>query len=359
MSEEGKAIVRRNAILTTIALYFVLCPPLGEAAAQSVEEFYKANPITVLVASDVGGAYDVYTRTVGRYLSKHIPGQPNVIVKFMPGAGGLIAVNHLANVAPRDGSAIGAIRAANPVEPILNPGRQVQFDPRELNWIGNVSSQHGTCFTWHTSPIRSLEQVKARELAVAATSSVANVGTLPKILNSLIGTKFKVVAGYTTSGMRLALERGEVEGICGLSFATLMAAQGGWITDKKLNFLAQTGLDKNPALLDVPLVSEYAKDAADRLIFHLLDYREVLGRPFVAPPNVPPARLDALRVAFDRTMQDPAFLAEAMKLGMTVEPTEYKGMEKIIADAYAVPKEVVTKTFDLMRGIGMDASDEK
>jgi tripartite-type tricarboxylate transporter receptor subunit TctC len=337
----------------------LLCVQWAEAAAQSIEEFYKANPITVFVASDVGGAYDVYTRTVARYWSMHIPGQPNLIVKFMPGAGGLIAVNHLANVAPRDGSAIGAIRAANPVEPILNPGKQVQFDPRELNWIGNVSSQHGTCFTWHTSAVKSLEQVKTRELAVAATSLVANVGTLPKILNSLIGTRFKVVAGYTTSGMRLALERGEVEGICGLSFATLMAAQGDWIRTNKLNFLAQTGLEKNPALPDVPLVSEYAKDAADRLIFHLLDYREVLGRPYVAPPGVPSARLSALRLAFDETMQDPAFLAEATKLGMTVEPTDYKGMEKIIADAYAIPKEIVTKTFELMRGVGMDSGNDR
>jgi tripartite-type tricarboxylate transporter receptor subunit TctC len=334
-----------------------LSPPA--ARAQTVAEFYRANPITVFVASDVGGAYDVYTRTVTRFYSKHIPGQPTMIVKFMPGAGGLIAVNHLANVAARDGSAIGAIRAANPVEPLLNPGRQVQFDPRELNWLGNVSSQHGTCFTWHTSPVRTLDQAKSREVTVAATSSVANVGTLPQILNVLIGTKFKLVAGYSTGGMRLALERGETDGICGLSFATLMAAQGDWIAQKKINFLAQTGLEKNPALPDVPLVSDYAKDAADRMIFHMLDYREILGRPYVAPPGVPAARLAALRQAFDETMRDPEFIAEAQRLGMTVEPTDHKGMEKIIADAYAIPKDIIEKTFALMRGIGMGSGEEK
>lgn len=352
--------MRRFSLPAAVIVSSALCPQLTSAAsAQTVEQFYKANPVTVLIASDVGGAYDVYTRTVTRYFSRHIPGQPTLVVRFMPGAGGLIAVNHLANVAPRDGATIGAIRAANPVEPILNPGKQIQFDPRELNWIGNVSSQHGTCFTWHTSAITSLDQAKDQEVAVAATSAVANVGTLPQILNALIGTRFKLVAGYSTGGMRLALERGEVEGICGLSFATLLAAQGDWIKQKKINFLAQTGLEKNPALPDVPLVSEYAKDAADRMIFHLLDYREILGRPFVAPPGIPADRLAALRKAFDETMRDPAFLADADKLGMTVEPTDHRGMEKIIADAYAVPQEVVKKTFALMRGIGMDAGNEK
>jgi len=351
-------MVLRRAIMICCALTCIWLSSL-RASAQTVAEFYKANPITVFVASDVGGAYDVYTRTVARFYSKHIPGQPTLIVKFMPGAGGLIAVNHLANVATRDGSAIGAIRAANPVEPLLNPGRQVQFDPRELNWIGNVSSQHGTCFTWHTSPITTLDQARSREVTVAATSAVANVGTLPQILNALIGTRFKLVAGYSTSGMRLALERGEVEGICGLSFATLMAAQGDWIRQKKINFLAQTGLEKNPALPDVPLVSDYAKDAVDRMVFHMLDYREILGRPYVAPPGVPAARLAALRQAFDDTMRDPDFVAEATRLGMTLEPTDHWGVEKIIVDAYATPKDVIKKTFDLMRGIGMGSGEDK
>lgn len=350
----------RRAFSTSVAIFCALISllPFG-ATAQTVEEFYKSNPITVIIASDVGGAYDVYTRTVVRYMSKYIPGQPNIIVKFVPGAGGLIAVNQLANITPRDGSTIGAIRAANPVEPLLNPGKQVQFDPRQLSWIGNVSTQHGTCFTWHTSPVRSLDEVRTREVVVAATSAVANVGTLPQILNALIGTKFKLIAGYSTSGMRLALERGEVEGICGLSFATLLAAQGDWIKQAKVHFLAQTGLTKNPALPNVPLVSEFAKDAADRMIFHMLDYREILGRPFAAPPGVPPARLAALRKAFDDTMKDPAFVAEATKLGMTIEPADYKGVEAIVADAYAMPKEIVKKTFDLMHGVGMDSSDEK
>src|SRR3954447_9874656 len=157
---------------TLICVLFCACFLPHTARAQTVAEFYRANPITVFVASDVGGAYDVYTRTVTRFYAKHIPGQPTMIVKFMPGAGGLIAVNHLANVAVRDSSAIAPIRAANPVEPLLNPGRQVQFDPRELNWLGNVSSQHGTCFTWHTSPVRTLDQAKSREVTVAATSAV-------------------------------------------------------------------------------------------------------------------------------------------------------------------------------------------
>src|SRR5262249_5526037 len=160
-------------------------------------------------------------------------------------------------------------------------------------------------------------------------------------------------------GMRLALERGEVEGICGLSFATLMAAQGDWIRQKKINFLAQTGLEKNPALPDVPLVSDYAKDAVDRMVFHMLDYREILGRPYVAPPGVPAARLAALRQAFDDTMRDPDFVAEATRLGMTLEPTDHWGVEKIIADAYATPKDVIEKTFDLIRGIGMGSGDDK
>lgn len=329
-----------TVLCAAIAIWPVL------ANAESVAEFYLTHPITIYIASDPGGGYDVYTRTFAKFLPAHLPSRPQVALEFIPGAGGIAAVNFVANKAPRDGSVLGAIRAANIVEPLLQQGAKVaQYDPRELTWIGNVSKQQGACFTWHTSPIRTIEQAMTRDVNVGATSPLSNIGTLPNILNELIGTRFKVVIA---NDLRIALESGRVEGICGMSYSTVNASAPDWISGKKLNFLAQTGLEKTASLPDVPMVSEFAKSNADRAVFQLLDFREVMGRPFVAPAGVPNDRVAALRRAFDETVQDPEFLAEAKTLNLEVEPTGYKGIEAMITSAYSMPSEVVNRTWQLM-----------
>src|SRR5262249_45383005 len=230
-------------------------------------------------------------------------------IKFIPAAGGITAVNVLANEVSRDGSVIGAVRAASIIEPLLQQGTKVaRYDPRELNWIGNISKQQGACFTWHTSPIRTIEQAKSREVTVGSTSPLSNIGTLPNILNALLGTSFKVI---TAPNLRIVLEGGTVEGSCGMSYSPINASAPEWISGQKLNFLAQTGLQKTAALPNVPMVSEFARNNADRAVFELLDDREIMGRPYVLPPAVPDDRLTALRRAFDATMHDSSFRAEA------------------------------------------------
>jgi len=324
------------------------------ARAQTVAEFYASQPLTIIVASDPGGGYDVYARTFAKILPAHLPGRPTVDVKFISGAGGITAVNVIANEARRDGSVIGAIRAANIIEPLLQQSTNAaRYDPRALNWIGNISKQQGACFTWHTSQIKTIDQAKNRDVTVGSTSPLSNIGTLPNILNALIGTRFKVVVA---DNLRVALESGKVEGICGMSYSTVNASAPEWINGNKLNFLAQTGLQKSVALPDVPMVSEFARNSTDRAVFQLLDYREIMGRPYAAPPGVPGDRVAALRRAFDDTMRDPDFRAEARRLNLEVEPTDHKGIEAMIAGAYSMPAEVVRRAWDLMhaaqRGAG-------
>jgi len=321
----------------------------SSASAQSVAQFYAAHRLTIIVASDPGGGYDVYARTFARFIPAYLAGHPAVDVKFITGAGGITAVNVLANEALRDGSAIGAIRAANIIEPLLQQGTNTaRYDPRKLNWIGNISKQQGTCFTWHTSPIKTVDETKTRDVTVGSTSPLSNIGTLPNILNALIGTRFKVVAA---DNLRTALESGKVEGICGMSYSTINASAPEWISGNKLNFLAQTGLQKTAALPDVPMVSEFARNSADRAVFELLDYREVMGRPLMAPPDVPNDRVLALRRAFDDIMRDRDFRAEAKRLNLDVEPTDHKGIETMITSAYSIPTEVVRRTWELMHSV--------
>lgn len=333
----------------------LVCAPLilpPAAHAQTVAEFYASHPLTIIVASDPGGGYDVYARTFAKFLPAHLPGRPSIEIKFIPGAAGIAAVNALANEAPHDGSVVGAIRAANIIEPLLQQGtKTARYDPRTLNWVGNISKQQGTCFTWHTSPIRTIEQAKTREVTVGSTGPLSNIGTLPNILNALLGTRFKVL---TAANLRTALEGGTVEGICGMSYSTVNASAPEWITGHKLNFLAQTGLQKTAALPDVPMVSEFARNNADRAVFELLDDREIMGRPYVLPPAVPDDRVAALRHAFDETMQDAGFRAEAQRHNLEVDPTDHKGIEAMIAGAYAMPTEVVRRTWDLMHAAQRD-----
>lgn len=324
----------------------LLCLAAVLQPAKTVAEFDATQPLTIIVASDPGGGYDVYTRTLAKYLPAHLPGRPKVAIEFIPGAGGIAAVNVLANQAPRDGTTIGAIRAANIIEPLLQQGAATaRYDPRALNWIGNISKQQGTCFTWHTSSVRTIARAKTREVTVGATSPLSNIGTLPNILNQLIGTRFKVIL---SANLRLAIESGQVEGICGMSYSTVNASAPEWISAGRLNFLAQTGLQKTAALPDVPMVSEFASNSADRAVFQILDYREIMGRPFVAPPGVPGERLAALRRAFNDTVRDPEFRAEAARRNLEIEPTDHQAIEAMIANAYSMPAEVVKRTWELM-----------
>lgn len=321
----------------------------GSAMAQSPAEFYRSKGLTIIVGSGPAGGYDVYARLMARHWSRHLPGKPNIIVQLMPGAGGLTAHNHISAKAPRDGSVIAATRTALLVEPLVDGGKFAKYDPRTDNWIGNIAEQRLGCAVWHTSSVMTLEDAMKREVIVASTAAASNSATLPIVINTMFGTKFRVVSGYGTEAIRLALERGEAEGIC-VSYATVKVSDPDWIINKRVRFLVQMSFTSDPAIPEVPTATKFIKNDEDRLVIEFMEARQIMGRPYVAPPGVPEDRLAALRSSFMATMRDPEMLADANKSGLEVQPSDHQAMEALIAKAYALPPQIIKRASDLLTG---------
>jgi tripartite-type tricarboxylate transporter receptor subunit TctC len=319
------------------------------ACAQSVEEFYKGRQINMLIGGGAGGGYDVYYRALARHLGKHIPGEPAIIPRNQPAASGLAAANALYTTVEKDGSTIGAFPNNVPMDPLFgHPG--ARYDARKLNWLGSIGKLQNVCATWHTSPIKTIAQAQAREVVVAAAAAPTNTAIMPRVLNALIGTRFKPVIGYDPgAGLTMAIERGEAEGICGLSWSTMKASRPHWITNKLLNVLVQMGLDKLPELPTVPSALDLVTDPVKKQVLTLILIRQEPGRPVAAPPGVPADRVAALRRAFDLTMKDPEFVAEAQKLHLEIEPLTAAELDKLLADAYGTPKPIVEQAAALLK----------
>jgi tripartite-type tricarboxylate transporter receptor subunit TctC len=313
-----------------------------------VEDFYKGRQINMLIGGGAGGGYDVYYRTLARHLTKHIPGQPSIIPRNQPAASGLAAAAALYNTAEKDGSTIAAFPNNVPMDPLFgHPG--ARYDALKLNWIGSIGKLQNVCATWHTSPIKTIQQTQQREVIVAAAAAPTNTAIMPRVLNTLLGTKFKPIIGYDPgAGLTMAIERGEAEGICGLSWSTMKASRPHWIREKLLNVIVQMGLDKLADLPDVPAALDLVSDATKKQILTLILIRQEPGRPLAAPPGVPADRLAALRRAFDLTMKDPDFMAEAERLQMEIEPLNARQIEALLATAYATPKDVVRQAGELL-----------
>jgi hypothetical protein len=315
---------------------------------EAVAAFYRDHPITIYVGSSPEGGYSVYAHALTRHMPRYIPGKPRMTVAFMGEKAGFRLSNELVKSMPRDGSVIGAIRSANTVESVLNPNPDVEFDVRDFSWIGCVSRQNGTIVTWHTSDMKTMDDLRKREVLVGAESPMSNVGTLPNILNGLLGTRFVTKSHYDRLGLKRALESGEVEGICGLGYNTLLAAHSDWLEENKLNIIAHTGLEADPLMPGVPCTIDFARNDDDRNVIRMMDYRQVMGRPYAAPPGVPADRLAALRRAFDATMKDPAYILDARREHMLIDPLNAAQMAKIVADAHAMPKRIVERTWALI-----------
>ncbi|MEA2905314.1 MAG: hypothetical protein QOI12_2701 [Alphaproteobacteria bacterium] len=311
------------------------------AAAQTVEQFYRGRQVNLIVGFNPGGAYDPYARAVARHLPKYLPGSPNVVVKNMQGAGSVLAANHLYNVSPKDGSELGLIAASAALEPLF-AARPTQFDGQKFSWIGSANDEPGVCFAWHTSTFQTARELFEREL-VLGTSGTSNLD-FPLALNAVLGTKLKLVRGYNgTSSIMLAMERGEVDGMCGMVYAALQAAHPDWLRDRKVRTLMQIGLERNQKLADVPFVMDFAKSDDDRRVLRLLVGWTIMGRPYLAPPDIPDDRKIALRRAFDATMKDPAFLEDAAKQRLDIASITGEAIEKFLQDAYATPKPLVAR----------------
>ena len=332
-----------------LALLAAMALAPSTARAQSPADFYKGRNVDLYVGYSVGGAYDLYARVIARHLGKHIPGNPTIVPKNMEGAGSLRLANWLYRVGPKDGSALGTIGRGTAFDPLLG-SRGAQFQADKFTWIGSANNEVSVCVAWKTSGITSLEQTLSKELVVGGTGAAADTDQFPKILNGVLGTKFKIVTGYPGGNdVTMAMERGEVNGRCGWSWSSVLATHKRWVDDKSIAVLAQLSLSKHPDLPDVPLIMDFAKSEDQQQIFKLIFARQVMGRPYLAPPGVPADRAAALRQAFMDTMKDPEFLAEAEKSQLEITPVPGEEVEKLVKDLYQTPKAIAAKAAEFIR----------
>lgn len=338
--------MKKHLLTGAMAAMAALAGP-ASAFAASAADFYKGRSITMLVGYGPGTGYDVYARALVRHYERHIPGKPKIIVKNMPGASSLKMLNYLANVSKRDGSELGAPARGLFFEPLFG-NKKAQFDPLAFTFIGSIGKATPLCFTWHTSGITSIAQAKKRTVVVGATGGPANSNIYPRILNGIIGTKFKIISGYKGSGaIGMAMERGELEGYCSFGWASIKSARKNWIAKKQINILLQISLKSHPELTKVPLVMDLVKKKADRQALELAFAQSEMARPICGPRDVPKDRANALRAAFLATMKDEKFRADAKKNAIEIDPISGKAVRDLIARVYATPKEIVERVIKL------------
>jgi tripartite-type tricarboxylate transporter receptor subunit TctC len=319
------------------------------AGAQSVEEFYKGKQIEVIIGTTPGGSYDVWARLLGRHMGKHLPGNPTFVARNMPGAGTMTAANHIFNNAPRDGTVLGFVSRNMPTQDVLGH-QSVKFKTAEFNWIGSPELTNRVCAATGKAKVKKAEDLLKDELVVGGVAATA-ISTTPTLMNKLLGMKFKVVDGYPGgTEVFLAMEKGEVDGIC-QTLAAVEGAHAGWVKEGKVNILFNLE-EKRLANYNVPSIHEFAKTDEQKKILAFYNSNAELGRPVMTTPGVPKDRVQALRRAFDATMKDPDFLAEATKLKLQVDPLTGEQVAAVAEMIAATPKAIIDKTIDLVGTLG-------
>jgi tripartite-type tricarboxylate transporter receptor subunit TctC len=348
------ACAGRTRRLTAIALgilSFIVESLLSAqlAQAQAPAEFYKGKTIELDISSSVGGGYDAYARMLARHIGRFIPGNPTVVPKNMEGAGGLRLANYLYNAAPKDGTAFATIYRGTVFEPLLG-GRGAQFDATRFTFIGSANNEVSVCVAWHTTGVTRFDEVLTKELVVGASGPSADSYQFPKIVNGVLGTRFKIITGYPGGNdIDLAMERREVQGRCSWSWTSLKATHLPWVTQSKINILFQMGLSKHPDLPDVPLIVDLAKSAEDGAILKLIFARQVMAWPYLAPPGTPQDRADALRKAFTDTMTDKDFLADAEKSRLEIRPVAGADIQRLVKEVYETPAAITQRAAEILR----------
>lgn len=338
--------VRTTAFVAFAAVVGLTAAQWRPAHAGSTMDFYAGRELRLIIPDGAGGGYDAYYRLLARHLSDHIPGHPDLVDENMPGASGLRATNWLYELAPKDGTVVGATYNTLLTEPLLGDTAS-RYDPTKFEWIGSIDTQYNACMVWYKSPIKTIEDAMTQEVKVSATGLSGNSAKMPLMLNKLIGTRFKVVSGYSTTGARLAVERREVDGICGLSYNTYEVANPEWLQDKKIRFILQDGPSRIKQLLNVPLLIDLVNNPKDRAALKVLDVGQEAGRPVMFPPGVPQDLVRTLRAAFQETMQDPKFLADAHHMHLDPHPITGQQIGRDIRATYAMPKDIVALTAQL------------
>lgn len=333
------------------AALLALTAPQVSAQAPPPDEFYKGKTLQMLIGFQAGTGYDTYARTLARHIGKHLPGNPTVVPSNMTGAGGLVAANHIYNVAPKDGTVIGIFNRSTILDPLFG-APEAKFDALKYLWIGSMGPEVSVCISWAKSPFKTWQDLFDQEFIAAATSFSADTGVYPTVFNTVLGTKMKVITGYRGGPeMSLAIEKGEAHGRCGWSWTAVKSTKPEWLTNKSIHVLMQAGLEKSPDLPDVPLVLDIAKTERQRMILTLAFAPQAIAWPFVGPPGLPAERQQMLRQAFDAALRDPELLAEAKKLSLDIDPMSGGEVEKIVAGLYQTPADVVAEVRGIMRPV--------
>jgi tripartite-type tricarboxylate transporter receptor subunit TctC len=333
-------------LLAAALIAFAFGAPAARAQAPNLAD----KNIAMIIASGAGGGFDLWGRTVARHIGRHLPGSPNVVPQNMPGAGGLLAANHLYNVAPRDGTAIGIIAAGTAFAPLIGAAG-ARFDATQFTWIGTPALETPVCIAF-SSPqvkVRTVQDLYQSELVVGSTGPGAGPHTWPRALSALLGMKFRVVAGFqSTANVLLAMERGEIDGICTI-LDTILGQRPDWIPQRKVTILLHGGGAPSPVLAGVPYIGDFAKTPQDRAAIDLVFAGVGFGRPFIAPPGMAADRASVLRDAFMATMHSHDFLADAKKQKLDVDPRDGAYLTALIKQVYATPKAIVDRVAELIK----------
>jgi tripartite-type tricarboxylate transporter receptor subunit TctC len=319
----------------------------GRALAQdATAQFYQGRQITLIVGSTAGGGYDIYARLLARHFSRHIPGHPAIVVTNLPGAASNAAAAHIYNVAPRDGTVIGALQTAAVLDPLFGDPGRMKHDASKFIYLGSADIDYYVCIVRADAPVKTLRELQSRELIIGASQPGTSTRDFPATLNFAAGTKLRIVSGYPgTREVLLAIEKGEVQGLCGFSWSSLRAQRPGWVQSGFIRLLAQEHDKGHPALneMGVPLTIDLATSPENRRIMELLYSSETFGRPYVMPPGVPADRVAALRQAFLSALRDPELLADAQRIGIEVDPISGETLQALAATIYATPAPIIER----------------
>lgn len=316
----------------------------GPALAQAPQPFFQGKTIDLIISTEAGIGFDTTARLIGRHIGKHLPGNPNVVARNMPGAGHIRAANYIYNQAPKDGTTIGTLLPVFVTSQVIDRTDAIQFDSARFSWIGSSAWATSTTFVLASTGVRSLEDARQREILMGGTGAGAYSTLFPVIMNNLLGTRFKVISGYKgTAEMNLAIERGEVEGRAGVPLPSIKLERPEWLAQKRINIIVQVGLERDPELPDVPLLIDFARGDEQRRILRLFSSDASLGRPIIAPPGLPAERIALLRNALAATMKDAAYLKEAKEIGAEVVPVSGERLQAIVEEIVSTPPDIVAK----------------
>lgn len=325
-----------------VGLVALAISTLSPCAAQTPEQFYKGKQIELAIGYPPAGSNDIYARLLARHLGKHIPGNPTIVPQNRPGAGSFLTLAYITNVAPKDGTVIGIGAPTAPLDEKLG-SQGVRFKSAEFNWIGRIDSLINMVFLWHTSPVKTIEDAFKTEAKLSGTGVGSTVSIYPTVMNNVLGTKFKLIMGYKGSNdAQLAVERGEVEGHS-TSWTAVKVAHPDWRPEKKINIVVQFSVKRHPEMADVPTVVELGRTDEERQILRAVVNAAEIGTAFFTTPGAPPDRVETLRRAFDATMKDPEFLAEAERSTLTVGPLAGEELQKLVAEVSGLTPELIEK----------------